>query len=175
MANMVTSLRIVCSVVILLCPAFSVCFYILYLLCGFTDMVDGAIARKNKAVSEFGARLDTIADMVFIVASLVKLLPLVSVSNWLWIWMAIISIIKIGNVVCGFVCTKRLLSLHTVLNRITGLLLFLLPLTLSVIDWESGLMIVCPVATLAAIQESYLCFPAIFDRFHFGGAGGRCR
>ena len=118
MANMVTSLRIVCSVVILLCPAFSVCFYILYLLCGFTDMVDGAIARKNKAVSEFGARLDTIADMVFIVASLVKLLPLVSVSNWLWIWMAIISIIKIGNVVCGFVCTNRNEALQYMENSV---------------------------------------------------------
>lgn len=154
-ANIVTSLRIICSVLILLCPAFSVCFYILYLLCGFTDMVDGAIARKNNAVSEFGARLDTIADIVFITVALVKLLPLVSIPNWLWMWIAVISIIKIGNVVCGFFYSKRLISLHTVLNRITGLLLFLLPLTLSLIDWKLGLMIVSPIATLAAIQESY--------------------
>lgn len=154
-ANIVTSLRIICSVLILLCPAFSVCFYILYLLCGFTDMVDGTIARKNNAVSEFGARLDTIADIVFITVSLVKLLPLVSIPNWLWMWIAVISIIKIGNVVCGFFYSKRIISLHTVLNRITGLLLFLLPLTLSLIDWKQGLMIVSPIATLAAIQESY--------------------
>ena len=152
---MVTSLRIVCSVLILLCPAFSVCFYILYLLCGFTDMVDGAIARKNNAVSEFGARLDTIADIAFITASLIKLLPLIHIPGWLWMWIAVISIIKIGNVVCGFICTKKIISLHTLLNRITGLLLFLLPLTLSLIGWELGLMIVCPIATLAAIQESY--------------------
>ncbi len=154
-ANIVTSLRVICSVLILLCPAFSVRFYILYLLCGFTDMVDGTIARKNNAVSEFGARLDTIADIAFITASLIKLLPLIHIHNWLWMWITVISIIKVGNVVCGFFCTKKLISLHTVLNRITGLLLFLLPLTLSLIGWELGLMIVCPIATLAAIQESY--------------------
>ena len=37
-------------------------FYILYLFCGLTDMIDGAIVRKTGAVSKFGARLDTIAD-----------------------------------------------------------------------------------------------------------------
>ena len=37
----------------------------MYLFCGITDMVDGTIARKTKSVSEWGARLDTLADNVF--------------------------------------------------------------------------------------------------------------
>ena len=58
MANIVTSCRILCSILMLFSPAFSVQFYILYLICGLTDMVDGTIARKTNTDSEFGAKLD---------------------------------------------------------------------------------------------------------------------
>ena len=62
-ANIITSCRIVSSIGMLFCPVLSARFWILYLFCGMTDMVDGTIARKTKAVSEFGARLDTVADI----------------------------------------------------------------------------------------------------------------
>ena len=47
-------------------PAFSHQFYFLYLLCGFTDMIDGTIARKTKSVTTFGSGLDSVADFVCI-------------------------------------------------------------------------------------------------------------
>ena len=65
-ANIITFSRILCSVCMLFCPGFSSCFYVMYLFCGFTDMVDGTIARKTKSVSEVGARLDTVGDIVFV-------------------------------------------------------------------------------------------------------------
>jgi len=46
----------------------------MYLLCGLTDMLDGAIARKNNIVSEFGAKLDTFADIVFVAICMIKFL-----------------------------------------------------------------------------------------------------
>ena len=55
---------------------FSISFSIMYLFCGITDMVDGTIARKTKSMSEFGARLDTVADSVFVAVCFVKILPL---------------------------------------------------------------------------------------------------
>jgi CDP-diacylglycerol--glycerol-3-phosphate 3-phosphatidyltransferase len=48
-------------------------------------MVDGTIARKTNSVSEFGRQLDTIADLIFVVASLIKLLPAINIPQWLWI------------------------------------------------------------------------------------------
>ena len=51
-ANVITTCRIVSSIYLLFCPVFSVRFYAVYLFCGFTDMIDGAIARKSNAVSE---------------------------------------------------------------------------------------------------------------------------
>ena len=46
-------------------PLSSAWFYVLYLFCGLTDMIDGTIARKTGAVSKFGEKLDTAADFVF--------------------------------------------------------------------------------------------------------------
>jgi len=74
-ANILTGCRILGSVLLLLFPAFSVAFYIIYLFCGFSDMADGTIARKTNSISKFGSQLDTVADLIFVVVSLFKLLP----------------------------------------------------------------------------------------------------
>ena len=134
-------------------PAFSVGFYCIYLLCGFTDMVDGTIARKTNSVSEFGARLDTISDFIFFVVSFIKLLPIIHIPKWILVWVVVIAIIKIFNVILGFIYTKKLISLHTVMNKITGLLLFLLPPSLQFIEPRCSFAVVCIIATIAAIQE----------------------
>ena len=75
LANMITGLRIIGSLTLLFFDVPSLPFYITYLLCGFSDMIDGAIARKTNAVSSFGSKLDTVADIVFMVVCAVKLLP----------------------------------------------------------------------------------------------------
>jgi len=118
-------------------------------------MVDGTIARKTKSISELGARLDTIADSVFVAVCFVKILPLIQFPTWLWTWILMIAIIKIGNVVWGLISDKKLVSMHTILNKVTGFLLFLLPLTLSFIEPIYSSVVVCFVATVAAINEVY--------------------
>ncbi len=155
MANIVTSCRILFSGLILFSPVFSAWFYTLYLLCGFTDMVDGTIARITNTDSKFGARLDSLADFIFVVAALIKLLPTMHIPQWLWIWVAVIAIIKIYNIVSGLICSKRLIVEHTIMNKITGFLLFLLPMTLTFIKLEYSAVVVCFIATFSAIQEGY--------------------
>ena len=154
-ANIITGSRIVFSVPLMFLPLSSTWFYVLYLFCGFTDMIDGTIARKTGAVSEFGARLDTVADFVFLSVSLAKFLPMVPIPQWLWVWIAVMGVVKIGNLIWGYVRIKTLVSLHTVMNKITGLLLFLLPLTFPVIDLNYSSIAVCVIASFAAIQESF--------------------
>jgi len=118
-------------------------------------MVDGTIARKTNAVSEFGAKLDTASDFIFVAVSLIKLLPVIHIPKWIWVWIVVIAIIKIFSVILGFIYTKKLISLHTVMNKITGLLLFLLLLTLYFIELKYSFVVVCIVATLSAIHEIY--------------------
>ena len=154
-ANIITGCRIFGSALLLFFPVFSVQFYILYLFCGFTDMIDGAIARKTNSTSEFGSRFDTVADFVFVAVSLIKILPAIQLPKFLWIWLSVIAIIKFSNIMMGIIYKKKLISLHTIMNKITGILLFLLPLTLHFIELKYSSVVVCSIATFSAIQEGY--------------------
>ena len=121
-------------------------------------MIDGTVARKTNNASEFGAKLDTVSDFVFMTVALIKFMPYLHIPIWLWIWIGVIAMIKLGNMVWGFIRTKKLISPHTVLNKITGLLLFLLPVTIRFVDLTYTLLIVCTVATVAAIHEAYYTY-----------------
>lgn len=105
-ANIVTGCRALGSVLLLFFPAFSVEFYIIYIICGFIDMIDGTIARKTNSTSELGAKIDTVADLAFITASLIKILPTFNIPGWLWIGGIVIAIIKIGNIIWGYASKK---------------------------------------------------------------------
>ena len=163
MANIITGIRIVLSVALMFCPALSSTFYVLYIAAGFSDMIDGAVARKTGTVSEFGSRLDTIADIVFVAVCLIKLLPVLHVPVWLYIWIAVIAFIKVANIAVGFVGQKELISVHSMMNKLTGGMLFVLPLTLAFIDLRYSAAVVCVVATIAAIQEGYLINRNVMD------------
>ena len=154
-ANIITGSRIVFSIALLFFPPLSSAFYVLYAVAGLTDMIDGTVARKTNTVSVLGAKLDTIADFVFVAVCLIELLPILDVPAWLWIWIAVIALIKIINIIFDVVTRKKLTSVHSVMNKITGALCFLLPLTLSFIDLKYSAIFVCAVATIAAIQEGH--------------------
>ena len=133
-ANILTICRILGSIILLFFPAFSPAFYTLYLLCGFTDMIDGTIARKTNSVTKFGSQPDTVADLIFVVASMIMLLPAIHLPRWLWIWSGMIAMIRIGTIIRGYVSKKQFISLHTMMNKAAGLLLFLLPLTIPFVE-----------------------------------------
>ena len=154
-ANILTGCRIFGSILLLFFPTFSLEFYITYILCGFSDMIDGIIARKTNSTSKFGSQLDTIADLIFVVVSLFKLLPAIHIPQWLWIWGGVIAIIKISNIIWGYITEKEFISLHTIMNKVTGLLLFLLPLTISFVELKYIAIVVCSIATLSAIHEGF--------------------
>ena len=154
-ANILTGCRILGSILLLFFPAFSAAFYIIYLFCGFSDMVDGTIARKTNSTSRFGSQLDTIADLIFVMVSLFKLLPAIHIPGWLWIWIGVIAVIRIGNLLWGYISKKQFISLHTIMNKLTGLLLFLLPLTISFMELKYTAIAACSIATLSAMQEGF--------------------
>ena len=138
----------------LLCSPARVAFWLIYGLCGISDMLDGYLARKLHAESKAGAVLDSVADLCFVACSAIKLLPVLQIPSWLWIWAGVIVLIKLVNQVSALAAYKRLCFPHTGANKLTGLLLFLsVPMTFwSVIP----IAIVAGVATFAAIQEGHL-------------------
>ena len=155
MANLITSCRILLSLLLLFFPALSPGFYGLYLAAGLSDMLDGFVARRTNSASPLGAKLDSMADLVFLAVCLIKLLPVLALPVWLWVWVGLIALLRLVNVVSGFVRRKKLVLLHTRANKLTGALLFLLPLSLGFLDISCTAVPLCALASFAAIQEGH--------------------
>ena len=122
-------------------------FWAVYLLCGLSDMIDGALARRLKAVSELGSRLDSLGDLALVIVCAVRLLPGFELAVWAWVWIGIIAAVKL---LC-YAAVKEIP--HTKLNKLTGACLFaLLPVAFL---WERSYTVffLCAVASLSAAQE----------------------
>ena len=151
--NDISAFRIAGSIGLLFCDVSGWSFWTLYVLCGFSDMADGWLARKLHAETEAGAIWDSVADIVFVACCATRLLPVLEIPTWLWVWAGVIVFIKIVNQVSTLVICKRFCFPHTWANKLSGLLLFLtIPaMFLSVIP----MAIVAAVATFAAVQEGH--------------------
>ena len=153
LANSITISRIFFSLTLLALFPHSSFFAAFYLMCGVTDVLDGFAARKLHTESEKGAMLDSTSDLLFSVVYAVKILPLLSVPLWIWVWTAIIAVAKSTGILIASKKEHRLSIEHSFGNKLTGLLLFLLPLSVYAADIKYGATIVCIAASLTAIKE----------------------
>ena len=151
--NILSSLRIVGTVVLLLSDVSSILFGVLYIVCGISDIADGWLARKLKCVTRTGALLDSVADISFVACCAWKLLPILELPQWLWLWAGVIVAIKVVNQLSALVMYGRCCFPHTLANKWAGFLLFItVPMTL----WSiAPISIAAIVATFAAIQERH--------------------
>ena len=156
LANGITFFRILCSLALVFCTPLSLPFYVIYAVAGLSDIFDGLIARKTNTATKFGAKLDTFADIVFAVVCLIKLLSVLDIPVLLYIWIAVIASIKAANIAAGYIRQKEFISVHSVMNKLTGGMLFVFPLTLTWIDLRYSAAVVCVIATTAAVYEGYL-------------------
>ena len=94
------------------------------------------------------------ADIIFVACCAARLSQVFEIPVWLCIWAGAIVIIKMVNQISALFVCKRFCFLHTVANKLTGLLLFLaVPAVFcSVIP----VSIVAAIATFAAVQEGHL-------------------
>ena len=95
-------------------------------------------------------------NITIVVVCLVKLLPVLRIPAWLYIWIGIIALIKVVNIISGFAVQRGFVAVHSVMNKATGALLFLMPLTIHAVSIKYSAIVVCAVATFAAIQEGHL-------------------
>ena len=152
--NILSSLRMVGAVALLLSNVPSILFGVLYIVCGISDIADGWLARKLKCVTRTGALLDSVADICFVACCAWKLLPILELPQWLWLWAGVIVAIKIVNQLSALVMYGRCSFPHTTANKATGFLLFIaVPMTC----WSIvPIAIVATIATFAAIHEHYI-------------------
>ena len=152
--DIISAFRILGAICVLLFNPGSVAFWVIYGICGISDVLDGCLARKLHAESKTGAVMDSVADICFVLCCAIRLIPVIRIPTWLWIWAGVIVFIKIVNQVSALVVCKRFRFPHTPANKLTGLLLFF---SVPAVFWSTvPLTVVAVVATFAAVQEGHL-------------------
>lgn len=151
--NCISFSRIVFSLSLIFVKPLSVVFYSIYIICGFSDIMDGFIARKTETTSRLGEKLDSIADMIMTAALLFVLYPILNPETEIFIYIILIGIIRITSMVVAFKKYKTFAILHTYGNKITGIVLFIFPIAIPYIHTTMLMYIVCVVASISAIEE----------------------
>ena len=147
--------RIALCLPLLLVDAMTLPFWVLYLIAGVTDMLDGFLARRWGLESKFGARLDSLADFVFVLAVGYKLFPWLKLPAALWMMTGLIAMVKIVNAISMYVVKRRIDFLHTKANKLTGFFLFVGLMAIGQSYFIPVAWVVACIALLAAIQEGH--------------------
>jgi len=157
-ANFITSLRIVGTVVMIITAPLSLTFFIVYSLCGLSDLVDGWIARKTNGITEFGSRLDSIADLFFYIVMIIKILHILweILPVWFWYVLGGIFLLRVASYTTAAFKFHRFASLHTKMNKICGLLVFSVPYFLALPFASEYCCFVVLFGAAASIHEFYL-------------------
>ena len=154
--NILSASRIALCLPLLMVDAMTVPFWVLYVIGGTTDMLDGFLARRWGVESKFGARLDSLADFVFVLVVGYKLFPWLKLPATLWMMIGLIALVKIVNAISAYVVKHRIQFLHTKANKLTGLLLFIGLMAIGQSYFIPVAWGVACIALFAAIQEGHL-------------------
>ncbi len=151
--NCISFYRILFSLILFVVKPLSIAFYAIYIVCGLSDIMDGFIARRAGVTSRLGAKLDTIADLIMAGVLLIVLYPIIHPTADIVLWIISIGMIRLASMVVVLMKYKVFAILHTYGNKITGIILFILPILLLHIPVTALLYIICVVASLSAIEE----------------------
>ena len=162
-ANLCTMARIAGAAALWLTRPETAGFYAIYALSGLSDALDGWLARRTGSAGDFGARLYSAADLLFYGSMLLYMLPALRLRlpGWVWIMLAAVLAIRLIAYAAGAVRERRFAALHTIPNKLTGLMVFLVPFALRT-PWAVGYCAAaCVVAAVAALHEMslHLCAP----------------
>lgn len=154
--NCITSVRLIGSICMAFTKIFTPEFYIIYTVCGITDVLDGFVARMTKKTSEFGARLDSISDLIFYGVMLFKLLPsmLAAMPNAIPVMIASLLVLRICSYTIAAFRYKKFASLHTYMNKASGFSCFMMPYLIWLNVPETIVYsIVYAIALIAGLEE----------------------
>ncbi len=155
--NIISCFRLFGTVALLFTDPLSVTFYVIYTLCGISDVLDGTIARATDNTTELGAKLDSIADILYYAVMLVKILPHLvrELPSWIWYVVVFVIALRVLAYIIAAVKYRRFASLHTYMNKLTGALIFTVPYFFygaAKLGFAISLA-VCIVAAIAATEE----------------------
>lgn len=156
LVNLITIARIAGAFTLLLVQPLSGLFFIIYATCGISDFADGYLARKFNVATKLGSLLDSIADFILFSVSLFVLFPVLPWEKWIIPRVIIIALIRLTTLILGFAKYHTFAFLHTYANKATGFILFCFPFLCKFTNLNFAAILICSIATLAAIEELVL-------------------
>ncbi len=153
--NIITTMRILGTIAMMFTTIFTTEFYVIYTFCGITDVLDGFVARMTKKTTEFGAKLDSVADLMFYGTMLFKLLPnlLTALPNAMPVMIASLIAIRVCSYMIAAFRYKKFASLHTYMNKASGFSCFLMPYLVKFFPEFIVYWIVYIIALIAGLEE----------------------
>jgi len=158
--NLLTFLRIICALGLIFTAPEGTAFLVLYIICGVSDAIDGTVARITGTASEFGAKLDSVADLMFYSIMVIRFFPILleTVSGHIWFAIILIVLIRVTNYLVFAIKHHAFVSNHTYLNKLTGFMVFCLPFIVHTKGFSIYSVLVCIVAFAATLYEIAVCF-----------------
>ncbi|MCI1209528.1 MAG: CDP-alcohol phosphatidyltransferase family protein [Treponema sp.] len=153
--NGITILRIPGAVFLLFVKPFSLSFFLIYTLCGISDVLDGFIARKTGSESRTGQILDSSADAVFFLIITVIYVRTLAADPVFIVWIVTICLIRISSLAAGLIHYHKIAFLHTYANKAAGITLFFFPF-LYLSSPPAAYAIICSIVSMAAAEELLL-------------------
>lgn len=156
LANIVSLSRVAGAIVLFFCKDISTLFLSVYVFCGFTDLIDGPIARRMGSSSSIGATLDTVGDVLTYLALTKILTAKKLVPSWILIWI-ISAGVMFG--VCALISNKRFKKIylpHTWLGKIFGGSVFVLPIAMQFMEGEIWMSVICTIASIHVLELFYI-------------------
>lgn len=153
--NMLTALRMVGAAILFFIPPLSMEFFIIYSLCGFSDVMDGVIARASHGTTDFGAKLDSCADLLFYAAMILRIFPVLweKLPRLIWVFVLIVLALRLSAYLTAAVRYHRFAALHTYMNKLTGLAVFMMPYFIAGNAGVVYCWISCAIGFLASAEE----------------------
>jgi len=151
--NFISLIRILLSLGLIFVKPFSNYFYVIYIVAGISDFLDGFLARKYHLESDFGALLDSIADFIYIIILLIICILHFEWKQWIILWIVGITLIRFTSILVGYIRYKTFCTLHTNMNKLSGLVLFIFPLLLIAIPFNLLIILICLITSVSACEE----------------------
>ena len=152
--NLLSIIRIVLSLFIIIVAKNNRLLFVIVLLCGLTDVLDGYIARKYKLESKLGAKLDSLGDYTFFLMLVLYFfiwrLNLIEDNS---IFIVLVIMVRLSSLVVCWIKNKKVYSLHTIANKVTGLLLYVGILIEILIERKDMIVFLLVISLISALEE----------------------
>ncbi len=160
LVNAITCTRFVFALMVALAAPGSAWFWAAYGLGAASDVLDGLLARRFRVQSDRGARLDSAADIAFLLALTAALLRAWQFPCWLLYAAGAVLLIRSVTYAAGFYKFRIFVSLHTILNKAAGVVLVGYPLLAELLGQNAAAWLAAAAAGLSALEELALVLRA---------------